>query len=90
MPTEHTYKAAYLQQIAHAWCWALAHYSAGLCNVPVATLFASSINIDKVWRKSAKASVETPTSANVAPGQELNMQQLNEIAKINNYWGIKI
>ena len=85
-PTEHAEQGAYNFQIAHAWCWALAHYRAGLCNVPVSTLFASSINIDKIWRKSAYASVKTPTNTEVFPGKELNMHKLNEIARSNNYW----
>jgi len=87
-PANNAIKAAYLQQIAHAWAWALMHYSAGLTNMPVTTAFASAVNIDKVWRKSAKASVATPTSANIASGKEYSMADLIDIAEQNNYWGI--
>lgn len=88
VPDANIEKAAYLFQIAHAWCWALAHYSAGLNNVPISTLFADAVNIDRVWRKEAYASVETPTNTNVLPGKELTMNQLNEIAKSSNYWDL--
>lgn len=78
-PKANALKAAYLQQIAHAWCWSLLHFKSDIFNVPISTLFASAVNIDKVWRKSAIASVKTPTSTNVFPGKELSIHQLASI-----------
>ena len=88
VPKDKAQQTAYLMQIGHAWCWALVHYKAGLTDMPLSCAFASAINIDKTWRKSASASVTTPTFEDIVPGKEYSMPELNELAKQNNYWSM--
>ncbi len=46
-------------QIAHVWSWAWLRFRYGICEMPQANAWFSSIEIDKVFRKSATASTKT-------------------------------
>jgi hypothetical protein len=76
---EDKYVGAYLFQIAHLWCWSLLHYDQGIYEIPASNAFASAVNIDRVWRKSATASVATPTNpVTILDGEELSMTEILE------------
>lgn len=48
-----------LYQIAHLWSWAWLRYNYGICEMPHANAWFSSIEVDKIFRKSADASTVT-------------------------------
>jgi DNA polymerase gamma 1 len=48
-----------LYQIAHLWSWAWLRYNYGICEMPHANAWFSSIEVDKIFRKSATASTVT-------------------------------
>lgn len=50
---------AALYQVAHLWSWAWLRYNYGICEMPHANAWFSSIEIDKIFRKSATASTLT-------------------------------
>jgi DNA polymerase gamma 1 len=50
---------AALYQIAHLWSWAWLRYNYGICEMPHANAWFSSIEIDKIFRKAATASTVT-------------------------------
>lgn len=85
---EQAKQAAYLMQMAHAWCWSLVLYNCGICDYPISYAFASAINIDKTWRKNAFAKTATPTFYDIPPGKEYNVYQLIDEAEASNYWNM--
>lgn len=50
---------AALYQIAHLWSWAWLRYKYGICEMPHANAWFSSIEVDKIFRKSATTSTVT-------------------------------
>jgi len=48
-----------LYQVAHLWSWAWLRYNYGICEMPHANAWFSSIEVDKIFRKSATASTVT-------------------------------
>lgn len=87
VPKQDAYKAAYLMQINHAWCWALTQYKSRVYDLPIGVAFASAINIDSTWRKNANAKLETPTFNYAVPnGQELDMLKLIKTAKAKHFF----
>lgn len=50
---------AALYQVAHLWSWAWLRYNYGICEMPHANAWFSSIEIDKIFRKAATASTVT-------------------------------
>jgi len=48
-----------LYQVAHLWSWAWLRFNYGICEMPHANAWFSSIEVDKVFRKSATASTVT-------------------------------
>lgn len=50
---------AALYQIAHLWSWTWLRYNYGICEMPHANAWFSSIEIDKIFRKAADASTVT-------------------------------
>ncbi len=50
---------AALYQIAHLWSWSWLRYNYGICEMPHANAWFSSIEIDKIFRKAATASTVT-------------------------------
>ena len=58
-PESQAEKVAALFQVAHAWCWAWMRYNYGINELPVANAWLSSIEIDKIFRKSADSSTKT-------------------------------
>lgn len=76
---EDRFKGAYAVQIAHLWTWSLMHYTSGIYEIPLGTAFASAINIDRVWRKSAKSNTVTCSNHHRVPnGVELSMGEILE------------
>jgi DNA polymerase gamma 1 len=58
-PEPQAEKVAALFQVAHVWCWAWMRYNYGIYELPVANAWLSSIEIDKIFRKSADSSTKT-------------------------------
>jgi DNA polymerase gamma 1 len=58
-PEDQAEKVATLFQVAHAWCWAWMRYNYSIYELPVANAWLSSIEIDKIFRKSADSSTKT-------------------------------
>ena len=58
-PEAQAEKVAALFQVAHAWCWALMRYNYGIYELPVANAWLSSIEVDRIFRKSADSSTKT-------------------------------
>jgi len=50
---------AALYQVAHLWSWAWLRYNYGICEMPHANAWFSSIEVDKIFRKAATASTVT-------------------------------
>lgn len=48
-----------LYQVAHLWSWTWLRYNYGICEMPHANAWFSSIEIDHIFRKSATASTVT-------------------------------
>lgn len=48
-----------LYQVAHLWSWSWLRYNYGICEMPHANAWFSSIEVDKIFRKSATASTVT-------------------------------
>jgi DNA polymerase gamma 1 len=59
-------KVSALYQIAHLWSWSWLRYNYGICEMPHANAWFSSIEVDKIFRKSATASTVTVSQ----PAQE--------------------
>jgi DNA polymerase gamma 1 len=48
-----------LYQVAHLWSWAWLRYNYGICEMPHANAWFSSIEVDKIFRKAATAGTVT-------------------------------
>lgn len=48
-----------LYQVAHLWSWCWLRYNYGIIEMPLSNAFFSSIEVDKIFRKSATASTVT-------------------------------
>lgn len=76
-PIPQAEKVAALFQVAHAWCWAWLRYNYEIYELPVANAWLSSIEIDKIFRKSATSSTKTVSQQISEPnGQSLTIQDL--------------
>lgn len=60
-------KVAALYQIAHLWSWTWLRYNYGICEMPHANAWFSSIEVDKIFRKSATASTITVSQQTSEP-----------------------
>jgi DNA polymerase gamma 1 len=60
-------RVAALYQIAHLWSWAWLRFNYGICEMPHANAWFSSIEVDKIFRKSATASTLTISQHQVEP-----------------------
>jgi DNA polymerase gamma 1 len=58
-PEDQALRVARLFQVAHVWCWAWLRYNFGIYEMPVANAWLSSIEIDRIFRKSATSSTVT-------------------------------
>jgi DNA polymerase gamma 1 len=58
---------AALYQVAHLWSWAWLRYNYGIYEMPHANAWFSSIEIDKIFRKSATASTLTISQTRAEP-----------------------
>ena len=68
---------AALFQVAHAWCWAWLRYNYDIYELPVANAWLSSVEIDKIFRKSANSSTKTVSQQNDEPdGQSVSIKDL--------------
>lgn len=76
-PEPQAKKVATLLQIAHVWCWAWMRYNYEIYELPVANAWLSSIEIDKVFRKSATSSTKTVSQQKTEKdGQSVTVQDL--------------
>lgn len=76
-PEAQAEKVAALFQVAHAWCWAWMRYNYGIYELPVANAWLSSIEIDKIFRKSADSSTRTVSQQKVeGDGRSVTIQDL--------------
>lgn len=76
-PESQAEKVAALFQIAHVWCWAWMRYNYGIYELPVANAWLSSIEIDRIFRKSADSSTKTVSQQKSEPdGQSRTIQEL--------------
>jgi DNA polymerase gamma 1 len=60
-------KVSALFQIAHLWSWAWLRYNYGICEMPQVNAWFSSIEVDKIFRKSANASTITVSQPTPEP-----------------------
>jgi DNA polymerase gamma 1 len=60
-------KVSALFQIAHLWSWAWLRYNYGMCEMPQVNAWFSSIEVDKIFRKSATASTVTVSQLTPEP-----------------------
>jgi DNA polymerase gamma 1 len=76
-PEDQAEKVAALFQVAHAWCWAWLRYNYDIYELPVANAWLSSIEIDRIFRKSATARTKTVSQQKDEPnGQSRAIQEL--------------
>lgn len=76
-PESQAKKVATLFQVAHAWCWAWMRYNYEIYELPVANAWLSSIEIDKIFRKSATSSTKTVSQQkNEKDGKSVTIQDL--------------
>ena len=76
-PESQAKKASAILQIAHVWCWAWMRYNYEIYELPVANAWLSSIEIDKIFRKSADSSTKTVSQQNPEKdGQSVTIQDL--------------
>jgi DNA polymerase gamma 1 len=48
-----------LYQVAHLWSWSWLRFNYGICEMPHANAWFSSIEVDKIFRKAATAGTTT-------------------------------
>lgn len=76
-PESQAKKASAILQIAHVWCWAWMRYNYEIYELPVANAWLSSIEIDKIFRKSADSSTKTVSQQKPEKdGQSVTIQDL--------------
>jgi DNA polymerase gamma 1 len=76
-PEPQAERVAALFQVAHAWCWAWMRYNYGIYELPVANAWLSSIEIDKIFRKSADSSTKTVSQQkDEGDGRSVSVQDL--------------
>lgn len=76
-PEPEAEKVAALFQVAHAWCWAWMRYNYGIYELPVANAWLSSIEVDRIFRKSADSSTKTVSQQKVEKdGLSVTIQDL--------------
>mgnify|MGYP006274550927 CR=1 FL=1 len=66
-PEEQALEVAQLFQIAHVWCWCWLRFNFKIYEMPVANAWLSSIEIDKIFRKSATSSTKTVSQTKEEP-----------------------
>jgi DNA polymerase gamma 1 len=76
-PEPQAERVAALFQVAHAWCWAWMRYNYGIYELPVANAWLSSIEIDRIFRKSADSSTKTVSQQkDEGDGRSVSVQDL--------------
>jgi DNA polymerase gamma 1 len=79
-PEAQAEKVAALFQVAHAWCWAWLRYNYEIYELPVANAWLSSIEIDKIFRKSATSSTKTVSQQKAeGDGYSVTIQDLTPV-----------
>lgn len=70
-------KVAALFQCAHLHAWSWLRYNMGVCEMPMSNAWLSSVEVDKVFRKSATTSTVTVSQPTEAPeGRAHNIASL--------------
>lgn len=62
-PEEEALDVAKMFQVAHVWCWAWLRYNFEIYEMPTANAWLSSIEVDRIFRKSAHSSTLTVSQA---------------------------
>ena len=76
-PEPQAERVAALFQVAHAWCWAWMRYNYGIYELPVANAWLSSIESDRIFRKSADSSTKTVSQQkDEGDGRSVSVQDL--------------
>jgi len=87
-PEPQAKKVATLFQVAHVWCWAWMRYNYEMYELPVANAWLSSIEIDKIFRKSADSNTKTVSQQKTeGDGKSVTIQDL--IPTFNSMFLIK-
>jgi DNA polymerase gamma 1 len=60
-------KVSALYQVAHLWSWAWLRYNYGICEMPHANAWFSSIEVDHIFRKSATSNTITVSQLKQEP-----------------------
>ena len=79
-PESQALDVAKMFQVAHVWCWAWLRYNFGIYEMPTANAWLSSVEVDKIFRKSATSSTVT-VSQNLteADGRSYTMVDLAKL-----------
>lgn len=76
-PEDQAIEVAKLFQVAHVWCWAWLRYNFGIYEMPTANAWLSSIEVDRIFRKSAHSSTLTVSQTMSEPdGKSYTMLDL--------------
>lgn len=76
-PEEQALEVAKLFQVAHVWCWAWLRYNFQVYEMPTANAWLSSIEVDRIFRKSAHSSTLTVSQTKQEPdGKSYTMLDL--------------
>jgi DNA polymerase gamma 1 len=76
-PEDQAVDVARMFQVAHVWCWSWLRFNFGIYEMPVANAWLSSIEIDRIFRKSATSSTLTVSQTQPEPdGKSYTMLDL--------------
>ena len=76
-PESQAMEVAKMFQVAHVWCWAWLRYNFGIYEMPTSNAWLSSVEIDKIFRKSAHSSTITVSQSIKEPdGKSYTMSDL--------------
>lgn len=79
-PEDQAMEVAKMFQVAHVWCWAWLRYNFGIYDMPIANAWLSSVEVDKIFRKSAHSSTVTVSQSVKEPdGRSYTMVDLAKL-----------
>ncbi len=76
-PEDQAMEVAKMFQVAHVWCWAWLRYNFEIYEMPTSNAWLSSVEVDKIFRKSAHSSTLTVSQkVNEPDGRSYTMLDL--------------
>jgi DNA polymerase gamma 1 len=79
-PEDQALDVAKMFQVAHVWCWAWLRYNFGIYEMPTANAWLSSVEVDRIFRKSAHSSTVTVSQSLKEPdGRSYTMVDLAKL-----------